>query len=458
MISGADADTIQQQHGPAVLSRITGARKGIVFDGLFDDGLCPMLVDALENGREIPMRRGRIRAVPEPPVDASRSEPRTPIRRTAPDQSNTSVIFGWHRIMKMFRRLEPGLNPDVEIGRFLNTRGFTRVPPLLGAAVYVDDEQAACSILMLQRFVSNQGNAWEVTLEELGRYFERIAALPDVREAPARAREWLEGSSPQPPDRVAEALGIYAATAEVLGRRTGELHVALAGDASDPAFGIEPFAGADLAAAVAAMREHAVGQLVLAERAVPRLDERRRQLVADVLARRNDLLQQFEAMERLGDAGGRIRCHGDYHLGQVLVTEGDVMIIDFEGEPARSIAERRAKMSPLRDVAGMLRSFSYAALTALGAAAQTRAEGLERLQPWADLWESWIGAIFLRAYLTATRGAAFLPGSEHATDTLLRAYVLDKALYELGYELNNRPEWVHIPLTGLLRLGSTSNA
>ena len=458
MISGADADTIQQQHGPAVLSRITGARKGILFDGLFDDGLCPLLVDALENGREIAMRRGRIRAVPEPAADASRGEPRTPIRRTAPDQSNTSVIFGWHRIMKMFRRLEPGLNPDVEIGRFLSAQGFTRVPPLLGAAEYVDDEQGACSILMLQRFVSNQGNAWEVTLAELGRYFERIAALPYVPAAPARAREWLEGSSPQPPDLVTEALGLYASTAEVLGRRTGELHVALSGGTADPAFGIEPLAGADLAAAVAAMREHALGQLVLAERAIPRLDERRRQLVADVLGRRNDLLQQFDAMERLGDAGGRIRCHGDYHLGQVLVTEGDVMIIDFEGEPARAIAERRAKMSPLRDVAGMLRSFGYAALTGLGAAAQNRPEGLERLQPWADLWESWIGAIFLRAYLTATRGAGFLPGSERAVSTLLRAYVLDKALYELGYELNNRPEWVHIPLTGLLRLGSTSNA
>jgi maltose alpha-D-glucosyltransferase/alpha-amylase len=128
------------------------------------------------------------------------------------------------------------------------------------------------------------------------------------------------------------------------------------------------------------------------------------------------------------------------------------MIIDFEGEPARSIAERRAKSSPLRDVAGMLRSFSYAALSGLGAAAQARPEGVDRLAPWADVWETWVGAVFLRAYLTATRGHAFLPANDDDLDALLRAFVLDKAMYELGYELNNRPEWVHIPLTGLMRL------
>jgi maltose alpha-D-glucosyltransferase/alpha-amylase len=150
--------------------------------------------------------------------------------------------------------------------------------------------------------------------------------------------------------------------------------------------------------------------------------------------------------------GARIRCHGDYHLGQVLVTEGDIVIIDFEGEPARPIAERRAKNSPLRDVAGMLRSFSYAALAGLGAATKTRPEDVERLAPWADLWEVWVGAVFLRAYLLATRGAGFLPSESDDVDALLQGFVVDKALYELGYELNNRPDWVHIPLAGLLRL------
>jgi maltose alpha-D-glucosyltransferase/alpha-amylase len=465
MMSGAEAEAIEQHHGNAVLSRITGARKGILFDGLFDDSLCTLLVDIVEERREIVMRHGRIHAAPEPATADARDAARTPIRRGTPDQSNTSVIFGWHRIMKVFRRVEPGPNPDVEIGRFLTAAGFARVPPLFGAATYTVDDEQPCSIVMLERFVSNQGNAWEVTIAELGRYFDRIAALPQLPGSHDGVREWMRGSSPAPPDAIAEALGPYGFTAEVLGRRTGELHVALAADSSDPAFGIEAFSAADVKAAVTAMRTHAVEQLGLVERTLPRLDDRRRQpegtapsrsgqLAAEVLALRNDLLQQFEALLKVRDAGGRIRCHGDYHLGQILVTEGDVMIIDFEGEPARSIAERRARSSPLRDVAGMLRSFSYAALTGLGAAAQTRPEGAERLTPWADLWERWVAAVFLRAYLAATRGASFLPPYEDDVETILHAFVIDKAMYELGYELNNRPDWVHIPLTGLLRLRS----
>jgi maltose alpha-D-glucosyltransferase/alpha-amylase len=200
------------------------------------------------------------------------------------------------------------------------------------------------------------------------------------------------------------------------------------------------------------MQSHALNQLRLLEETLPRLDDRRRQLAREVLAQRDELLHQFDALERLHTRVGRIRCHGDYHLGQVLVTEGDVVIIDFEGEPARPLAERREKSSPLRDVAGMVRSFSYAALTGLAAATQTRPEDFERLAPWADLWETWIGAVFLRAYLTATQGAPFVPADTGDLDALLNAFMVDKALYELGYELNNRPDWVHIPLTGLLRL------
>ena len=156
-------------------------------------------------------------------------------------------------------------------------------------------------------------------------------------------------------------------------------------------------------------------------------------------------------------SSARIRCHGDYHLGQILVTEGDVVILDFEGEPARPIQERRAKTSPLRDVAGMVRSFSYAALTAVNAVTQARPEDARRLGPWADFWQTWIGAAFLRSYLLATQDASFLPPPDNF-DLMLRAYILDKALYELAYELNNRPAWVHIPLTGVLQLRPRQSA
>jgi maltose alpha-D-glucosyltransferase/alpha-amylase len=453
MISGPDADTIEQQHGAAVVARITGARKGLLFDGLFDDGACAMLLATMEEQREIAMREGRIAAtnlgLTTGPADA---ETRGTVRRTGSEQSNTSVFFGWQLIMKMFRRLEAGTNPDVEIGRFLTGHGFSRVPAAAGELTYTRGSGEPSSVAMLQRFVSNQGNAWDVTIEELRRYFEHVTSLPTHSGRIDDAREWLRLGQSTPPPFIVEALGSYRSTAEVLGRRTGELHVALASRPEDPAFAIEISSPADVKDTAAAMRSHAVEQLRLLEDTVPRLDDRRRQLAREVLAHRDDLLHQLDALERLQSPIVRIRCHGDYHLGQVLVTEGDVVIIDFEGEPARPLAERRRKWSPLRDVAGMLRSFSYAALTGLAAATQTRPEDVERLTPWADLWETWIGALFLRAYLTGTHGAAFIPADTGDLDALLNAFMLDKALYELGYELNNRPDWVHIPLTGLLRL------
>jgi maltose alpha-D-glucosyltransferase/alpha-amylase len=457
MASGADAESIEQHHSGALLARITGARKGIVYDGLFDDGTCAALLSMMRDGHDVSMRFGRLRAV-HPGGPRIGAETPIPISRTAPDQSNTSVIFGHQLIMKMFRRLEPGPNPDVEIGAYLTARGFSRVPPLLEAVEYQRSDEDVSSVLMLQHYVPNQGNGWQVTVEEVERYFDRTLALPPPTAAREQARRWLTSIDSEAPGPVVEVVRSYLATAEILGRRTGELHVALAADAGNPAFAPEPYTQTDVAGTAEAMKRHAEERLRLLEAALPTLDERRAAIAAQVLTQRDGLLHQFDDLKRLSSGAARIRCHGDYHLGQVLVTEGDVVILDFEGEPARPISERREKSSPLRDVAGMLRSFSYASLTALGAATAVRPEAHERLAPWADYWEEWVSAAFLRAYLAAVGAADFLPSASNDLDTLLQAFVLDKALYELGYELNNRPDWVHIPLTGLLRLRSPLHA
>jgi trehalose synthase-fused probable maltokinase len=351
----------------------------------------------------------------------------------------------------MFRRVEPGPNPDVEIGGLLTGRHFPRVPPLVGSISYTQADLPA-SIAMLQEYVWNQGNAWQVTIDELGRYFERVGGQPLPTDARAdAANAWAFGRLGEPPASVNEAIRAYLATAEILGRRTGEMHVALADGTGNPAFAPEPLTKEDLKRLIDAMRHRAEQHLNMLEAVLPRLDERVHGQARQVLQQRDELLHQFEELRGLSTTSARIRCHGDYHLGQVLVTEGDVVILDFEGEPARPLEERRAKCSPLRDIAGMLRSFSYAALTAVGAATETRPEDARRLAPWAELWETWVSAAFLRAYLTATPGATFLPPPPDL-EVLLRAYVLDKALYELAYELNNRPAWVHIPLAGITQL------
>jgi maltose alpha-D-glucosyltransferase/alpha-amylase len=314
------------------------------------------------------------------------------------------------------------------------------------------------SVAMLQEYVWNQGNAWQVTIEELGRYFERVAPVPLPTDATAAAAEaWAHGQGEEPPASVTEAVRAYIATAEILGRRTGELHVTLADGRDDPAFAPEPMTKEDLKTTVQVMRRQAELHLNVLEAVLPRLDGRAHDEARRVLEERDALLQQFDELHGITAASLRIRCHGDYHLGQILVTEGDVMILDFEGEPARPLAERREKSSPLRDVAGMLRSFSYAAMTAITAGTETRPEDAKRLTPWAELWEQWVSATFLRAYLAATRDAAFLPPAPDR-DVLLRAFMLDKALYEMAYELTSRPTWVHVPLAGVLQLRARTTA
>jgi predicted trehalose synthase len=372
-----------------------------------DDEACRALLDVLLRGRTLPLSHGRIassvgEAGPQDP-------PYLPVRRTAPDQSNTSILFGDELIMKVFRRVEPGLNPDVEIGRFLTAHGFTRVPALVADAEYFGASHVpgtclapGSSVLMLQQFVPNEGNAWHAMLAGM----DRSSTL---------------------------------ALAETLGRRTGELHDTLASDTSDPAFTPEPYSRADLAALADRMRAFGDRQLALLRETTgtdPKSGSVTEQLARQVLDRADALLARFDALRDVQDAGSRIRCHGDYHLGQTLVTDGDVYILDFEGEPARPLAERRAKSSPLRDVAGMLRSFSYAAQ------AGEKDAG----------WEPAVIESFRRGYRAATDGAAFLPPEGEAFETVLDAFLLEKALYEVGYELNNRPDWVELPLSALARV------
>jgi maltose alpha-D-glucosyltransferase/alpha-amylase len=452
MSSGREAAAIEHERGTAVLARITGARKGIIHDGLLDEGTCQILLEAVRDRQDLAMKHGSLQAARDDIADWGADGELTPIVRSAPDQSNTSLLFGKRIFMKIFRRIEPGLNPDLEIGEFLAARRYARVPPLMGSLSYLRDADEPAAVAMLQAYVFNQGNAWQVTIEELGRYFERTLALPAPAVSQAKAHAWAYGASDGPPPAIAEAIGTYLMMAEVLGRRTGELHVRLA-DASpgDAAFGQEPLTAGDVRTMTQSMRAHVAEQLDRLAASLDRMDERRRALATRVLSRRDGLVRQLADSERVRGGGGRIRCHGDYHLGQVIVTEGDVMILDFEGEPTRPLPARRAKSSPLRDVAGMLRSFSYAALTGVGAATATRHDDLERLAPWADAWETWVSAAYLRAYLAATKGAACLPARTADLQTLLQLFMLDKALYELGDELSNRPEWAHIPLAGLLK-------
>lgn len=243
---------------------------------------------------------------------------------------------------------------------------------------------------------------------------------------------------------------MYLRSAAVLGRRTAELHLTLAG-VEEPEFVPEALDNAALRELADDMSAHAHAALDLLDGRRSTLHEPACSQAEALLAAREALVARFDQIRGLDVAGQRIRIHGDYHLSQVLRNEEDFFILDFEGEPARPLAERRAKHSPLKDVAGMVRSFSYAAYAALFAFAVHAPDDFPLLEPWASAWQHWVADAFVREYRNTLGDARIVPGTE-AFAVLLRAFTLDKALYELAYELNNRPEWLRIPLSGLLRM------
>jgi trehalose synthase-fused probable maltokinase len=327
-------------------------------------------------------------------------------RVLAVEQSNTSVIYGERLFLKLFRRLQPGVNPDAEVTRFLSERqGFAHVPPYAGELQFTLDGTAHPAGLMLG-CVENHGDAWAWALRGLADY--QAGGGRDFSMM-ARVRQ--------------------------LAVRTAEMHGALAGAPDDPAFRPEPLTTADFAELSATVRERFAALLRQSETRPEFTDAWRERLRNDAGATR----ARIEAMAKLPPGGLKIRHHGDYHLGQVLDTGDDWKIIDFEGEPARPLDERRAKRSPLRDVAGMLRSFAYAAQATLP---DERSETQSR----ARAWTAEARRVFLEGYFAVAQDAGFLPPAHTA---LLAAYELEKVLYEIDYELNNRPAWLHIPLDGL---------
>jgi len=308
------------------------------------------------------------------------------------------------------------------------------------------------TLAMLQGFVANEGDGWKWTTEELDRYFETSAPLPFPEELRDGTEDPVELSERQPLLSARDHVGIYLDSASVLGRRTAELHLALASATDDPAFAPEPLTAGDLQTLLADLRQHAARVFDVLKGRLPYLPDEVVEIAAAVLSRRTPILEHFDDLRPETSPTWRMRIHGDYHLGQVLKVKTDFVIIDFEGEPARPLPDRRAKQNPLKDVAGMLRSFSYAAYSSLIKFSARHPTDIASLEPWAQLWVRCVAAEFLRAYRETARGAEFLPVDSAEFRRMLDVFLVDKALYEVLYELNARPAWVRIPLMGIISL------
>ncbi len=461
--AGEQAARVESELPQTIVARlrVNGHEEGVLFDALWDKRISTALLQAIARGSQFRGTLGEVVASPTRALEQllpASEEPLEPSIMQA-EQSNTSVVYGTRLILKLFRRMEEGINPDLEIGRFLTERGFAHIPPVAGALEYRRQSGEPVTLAILQGFVVNRGDAWRHTLDALGRYFQRVLENAARVEAVAPPRKGLLALAEEsfPPDAI-ELIGPYLEEGRLLGQRTGELHVSLAQGKDETSFAPEPFSEASKQVLY-------LGMLSLADQAFAMLRQHLADLPAaiqggaeKVLSLEEEVRRRFQLIGDLPFTAMRIRCHGDYHLGQVLCTGTDFVIIDFEGEPARPLSERRLKGSPLRDVAGMLRSFHYAAYGALllGKVPGVRPADFVVLEPWARFWYLWVSVAFLKAYLAVATRAPFLPTTREELQVLLEAHLLEKAVYELGYELNNRPDWVRIPLQGMLELLETA--
>ena len=366
------------------------------YDALEDPDLVRSLVALMADGRRVESERGTLEFGA---LDAPHGRDVRPLRV---EQSNTSLVLDENLIFKVYRRLEAGINPELELLRFLTERGFANVPALAGWYAYAGSPMDA-TLGVLQQFVRSESDGWDFALNSLADDPERFLAQTGR-----------------------------------LGEVTGSLHTALASDPADPSFAAEEPSAEALGLLVASVDEE-IEQLFSS---LPETEA-----LEPIAGRGEEVREQLRQISNVGPFGRVIRHHGDYHLGQVLWTGEDWVVIDFEGEPARALPERRRKRSPLRDVAGMLRSFAYAATAA------TLTRGVE---PPAG-WEERARESFLEGYLGAVEPTLLPPGRE-AVERLLTVFELEKAVYELRYELDNRPDWVVIPVAGIVRLLGTAVA
>jgi maltose alpha-D-glucosyltransferase/alpha-amylase len=429
---------------------------GVLYDAVSDPEFGAAMLRAIEHHRRIRGASGELTASTTHHFHELLGPAGTPIeaRVLSAEQTNTSIAFGDRMILKLFRRLDPGLNPDLEMSRFLTERHhFPYTPRLAGSIEFRMARAESRDLGILQSFVPNQGDAWHFTMAELKRYFEVAATAPEPLALPQKPLvEMLES---QPDQNVLHYVGAYLDAARLLGQRVAQLHLTLLEDDENPDFTPEPISTLYQRSLYQSMR-NLLGQVMrMLNGRLSVLPEAVRAQAQAILANQNLIEARFDAFLKHRLSVMRLRTHGDLHLGQVLYTGKDFFIIDFEGEPARPLSERRRKRPALRDVAGMLRSFHYAAYTAM--IEQLRAGALGKtnfatMQPWARLWVMWTSQAFLTAYIDTAGRPTLVPSDRNDLSVLLEALLMEKAVYEVGYELNNRPEWLPLPFYGIAEM------
>ena len=434
------AVTTGAAHLPHTLAKIRrGGRVGGLVDATVHSGLAEAVVHGMQRETVVSLSQGSIHFVAGSGLADLKIEDTDEIKRLGVEQSNTSILIGEKMVLKVIRRLSPGTHPEVEIGRFLTeVAQYPNVPPQLGAVEYVDQDGVPTALAVLQGFARNQGDGWRYTLDYLSRALEE-------------ADLGFDGEDLDPQDRHA----VFLTQMALLGQRTAELHRALSITTGDPAFDPEPIDDDDMVSITQSVTDQATAAFRALKRSEAQAGEDVHASVTDLLDREEECLALVLRLGQIKVKATKTRHHGDFHLGQVLIARDDFILVDFEGEPVRSLEERRAKRSPLRDVAGMLRSFDYAAAAALKFYDEMTPDRLTSAAEHALIWRNLTIDAFLGGYIDAIGDCLAFPEDPSTAMQLLDLLILEKALYEIYYEAANRPSWLPIPVNGVLAILDT---
>ena len=459
--SGGEAGRLRRDEPQRVVAEVTVAQsgqRGVLYDALGLRGFDIGLLEVIARRRRFKGRGGTAVAWRGPLLRglARRATAALESASLKASQRHTSIRYGERFVLKLFRRLHWGINPELELGRFLTERGFPHAPPLAGALEYHRADGERLSLAAVHGWLPKAESGWDYTLRALDRYYERVLSLPtESRKIPAAGRPLVQLARQEFPAEVPELVGTYLESARLLGVRTAELHLVLASEPDDPDFAPEPFTSYYQRSLYQSMRNATRHNLQQLREGLSRLPATTVSLASRVLEREPEILRRFHALLALRVSAARIRCHGDYGLGQVLHTGKDFMIVDFEGHPGQAISERRIKRLVLRDVTGMLCSFRYAAATALARQLELGRLGANpqgRPDRWAACWRLWISVAFLKGYLLTLGHSSLLPDRDEELQALLEIYQLHRTVDELGDHLAAQPALVKPACEGILEL------
>lgn len=459
----SEAAELLENYPKSVLARLTlDNEDGVLYDALYGHALQEQLISRMAINQNLPQRKnGSIVFTGSRSLKKHlKGSDRVRSKILSAEQSNTSIIYDNAYFLKLYRKVDRTVNPDLEIVRFITQKTrFKNIPALAGS---IEWRFAKDSMVlgMLQVLVENSGDGWTYMLNHLSSVYERILSQADNG-----VLVQLDGKPYDPinyddvDDAVKELFGgSMAEQAAMLGKRTGQMHLALASSTDQKEFSSEPFSLHYQRSLYSGLQSLVRSTFQYLKKSIRKLPDDTTGEAETVLNLKDSILREMQKIYEKKIDVIKIRIHGDYHLGQVLFTGKDFVILDFEGEPSKSYSERRLKRSPLRDVAGMIRSFHYAAYGGLLLNNQMRKEDMHRLLPYAEYWYRLMSGMFIDAYFDTVASSKFIPSNKKDLEVLIRTFMLEKAVYELGYELNNRPDWVAVPLRSIIAMMSRDQA